>query len=135
MSESWVNLVDADVMAAASAERISVATAKGGDDLGEICGQVTEQIRQAYEFSNRELGAAGTIPAGLKGRAVAIALWRFVSEGVAKNEGIQTKQRESAATAAREYLDKISAGEIGKASGPSIHRKRRRFSEREQNGI
>jgi hypothetical protein len=135
MSETWVELADSDVMAANSQERVSVAAVKGRDDLQEICGQVVELVRQAYLFSNRDLGAEGTIPSGLKERAAAIALWRFVSEGVAKNEGIQTKQRESAATEARAYLDRIASAEIGKVSAPSVRERRRRFSHREEDGI
>src|SRR5690242_21196353 len=34
---------------------------------------------------NRELGPDGTIPDGLKLRAIAIATWRFVSEGDRKS--------------------------------------------------
>jgi hypothetical protein len=135
MSETWVEFADADVLPGNSAERVSVATVKGGDDLQRICDQVVEQIRQAYLFSNRDLGPDGTIPSGLMERAVALALWRFVSEGVAKNEGIQTKQRESAATEARTYLTQIASAEVGKVSGPSVGRKHRRFRHSQEEGI
>ena len=100
-----------------------------------ICDQVVAQVRQAYAFSNRDLGEDGTIPAGLKERAIAIALWRFVSEGVAKNEGIQTKQRESTAAEARKYLDQIAAAEIGKVSAPSVGVRTRRFKGCQEDGI
>lgn len=134
-SETWIGLADADVMPANSSERMAVAAVKGGDDLQVICDQVTEQVRQAYLFSNRDLGPDGTIPSGLKERAIAIALWRFVSEGVAKNEGIQTKQRESAATEARTYLGQITSLAIGNASAPSVGKRRRVFGHRQEDGI
>ena len=135
MSETWIGLADAEVLAPDSAERLTVAKIKQRDDLAEICDQVMSQVRQAYELSNRDVGEAGTIPAGLKGRAVAIALWRFVSEGVPKLPAIQTKEREAAARAAGEYLDRIAAAEIGNASAPSVGKRHRVFGHRQENGI
>ena len=133
--ESWINLSDQDVMPANSPERIAVGTAKGGDDLSAICDQVTEQVRQAYILSSRALGPDGTIPSGLKFRAVAIALWRFVSEGVGKNEGVQTKSREAAFKEALEYLDKIAATRVGLATSPSIGGKCHKFGAGREDGI
>ena len=135
MSENWVTLTAEDVLAPGSAERVAIVAIKQRDDLGEICGEVTSQVRQAYAFSNRDLGDDGTIPEGLKAKAIAIALWRFVSEGVAKNDGIQTKGREAAATAAVKYLDQIAAAEIGKVSAPSVGKRRRKFTKCEEEGI
>jgi len=136
MSDSWVELNDADVMPANSPERVGVAAAKGRDDLADICAQTVEQVRMAYEYSGRTLGAAGLVPAGLKPRAIAIALWRFVSEGVAKNEGVQTRARELAAEEARKWLDGLASGEVGgRGAGPSVRRKRRHFGMRAEDGL
>lgn len=135
MSETWVELADADVLPANGAERVAIAAIKGQDDLQPLCDQVVEQVRQAYLLSNRDVGADGTIPSGLKERAIAIALWRFVSEGVTKNEALQTQQRQDAATEARKYLDDLAAVNIGRASAPSVHSRHRKFSHRQEDGI
>ena len=135
MSESWITLTDSDVMTADAAERGTVVAIKKRDDLGEICAAVTEEVRQAYLFSNRDLGPDGTIPSGLRARAIAMAIWRFVSEGLPRVEKLQTKERQEAATAARDYLAQIASADIGKVSAPSVGRKRRLFSLREQDGI
>jgi hypothetical protein len=136
MSESWVELMDADVMPANSAERIGVAAAKGRDDLADLCAQTVEQVRMAYADAGRVLGPAGTVPAGLKARAIAIALWRFVSEGVAKNEGVQTRAREQAAEEARKWLDALGRGEVGgRGSGPSVAARRRDFGMEAEEGL
>ncbi len=133
--ETWIELSDQDVMPSTSSERTAVATAKGGDDLSAICDQVTEQVRQAYILSERPLGPDGTIPSGLKFRAVAIALWRFVSEGVGKNEGVQTKSRQDAFTEALKYLDKIAEARVGTASSPSVGQKRHQFGMQREDGV
>ena len=133
--ETWIGLSDGDVLPANSGERIAVAAARGGDNLLDICDQVVEQVRQAYSFSERELGPAGTIPAGLKERAVAIAVWRFVSEGVGKNPGVQTKERQDAATEARGYLDRIAEAKVGRASAPSVGRRPHRYGPEREDGI
>src|SRR6185437_16474933 len=111
---------DDEVFGSNVKERQSIAVIRGKDDLPDICEQVTEQIRQAYIFSNRELGADGTIPDGLKSRAVAIATWRFVSEGVPQNDALQTKARHSAYDEAIKYLNQIASVQIGRTSMPSF---------------
>ncbi|PWU18913.1 MAG: hypothetical protein C5B50_07805 [Verrucomicrobia bacterium] len=135
MPESWTTFTDLDVLPATSAERIGIAAIKGRDDLAAICLGVTAQIRQAYEFSERDLGPEGQIPEGLKGRAIAIALWRFVSEGVAKNEAVQTRQREAAYEEAVDYLEKVGQAKIGRVSGPAVGRRRHRFGVEREEGI
>jgi hypothetical protein len=134
MSESWITLSEDDVFAATNVERLMVVNIKKVDDLQEICDRVTAQVRHAYEFSGRTMGANGTIPEGLKARAVALALWLFIS-GLQGIEKIQTKEREAAGREAREYFEKISSGEVGNISGPSVGRRRRKFTGREEDGI
>jgi hypothetical protein len=114
--ETWTYFTDDEVFGANVKERQSIAAIRGKDDLPDICEQVTEQIRQAYIFSNRELGADGTIPDGLKSRAVAIATWRFVSEGVPQNDALQTKARHTAYDEAIKYLNQIASVQIGRTS-------------------
>lgn len=136
MSENWIQFTDTDVFAEGSQERIVIAAIKKGDDLAEICGQVTNSIRQAYAFGNKDVGAAAlTIPEGLLGRAIAIALWRFVSEGVPRSPVYQTAQREAAYKEAKEFLDKIASGEFGKVAAPSVGTKHRRFRHCDEDGI
>ena len=108
MDEQWIELSDTDVMPANSQERIGVSTAKGRDDLQDICDQVVQQVRDAYLSGGRPLGDDGTIPSGLKMRAIAIALWRFITEGVGKNEGVQTRSREDGFKDAVAYLQRIA---------------------------
>jgi hypothetical protein len=120
MNEPWSYFTDDEVFGANVKERQSVAAIRGRDDLPDICAQVTGQIRQAYIFSNRELGAAGTIPDGLKSHAIAIATWRFVSEGVPQNDALQTKARQSANTAAINYLNEIASLKIGRTGTPAF---------------
>jgi hypothetical protein len=134
MSENWIGFTDADVLGATSAERMTIAGIKRRDDLADICSQVIGQVRQAYQLSNRDLGPDGTVPEGFKARAVAIALWRFVSEGVPALPKMQTKERKDASEEATKYLAQISSAEVGKASSPSVGSRTRRFSQREQEG-
>lgn len=120
MMEPWSYFTDDEVFGANVKERQSIAVIRGKDDLPDICAQVTGQIRQAYIFSNRELGAEGTIPDGLKARAVAIATWRFVSEGVPQNDSLQTKARQTANAEAVNYLNQIASVKIGKTGTPAF---------------
>jgi len=135
MAETWIELKDADVFAPDNAERLTIAQFKGRDDLGDICSEITEQIRQAYILTGRELGPDGTIPTGLKARAVVLAQWRFISEGVPKYPAIQTKSREAAAREAREYIDQIARADIGIATTPSVGHRSKRYQPRQQDGI
>jgi hypothetical protein len=137
--EPWTYFTDDEVFGANVKERQSIAAIRGKDDLPDICAQVTGQIRQAYIFSNRELGAEGTIPDGLKMHAVAIATWRFVSEGVPQNDGVQTKAREKANAEAVNYLNQIASVKIGKTATPSFGRRgsdlpKRHFTDCTQEG-
>jgi len=136
MAESWITLVDQDVFGSNAKERQSIVAIKGLDDLGEIVAAVTEQVRDAYHSGGRPLGAEGTIPANLKGRAIAIALWRFVSEGVPKNEGVQTKQREAAYTEATDYLTQIATRKItGGGSAQIVSQKTRQATRDTLSGL
>jgi hypothetical protein len=139
MNETWSQFTDDEVFGANVKERQSIAAIRGKDDLADICGQVTAQIRQAYILSNRDVGDDGTIPDGLHNRAVAIATWRFVSEGVPQNEGLQTSARQKAYQEALDYLDQIAKVEIGKSASPAfgtrgVDEPRRHFNNRTQDG-
>lgn len=137
--ETWSYFTDDEVFGANVRERQSIAAIRGKDDLPDICAQVTAQIRQAYIFSNRELGPDGTIPDGLKSRAIAMATWRFVSEGVPQNDALQTKARQTANAEAIVYLDQIASVKIGKTSAPNFGKRgvdlpERQFTNDTQNG-
>ena len=135
MAETWIKFTDDDVFVANAPERRTIAAVKRRDDLAEIVGQVIGQVRQAYQFSNRELGPEMTIPEGLKARATAIALWRFVTEGVPRNPVLQTKERESAFKEAQDFLEKIANAMIGKVSAPSVGTRHRRFTACDEEGL
>lgn len=139
MNETWSYFTDDEVFGANVKERQSIAAIRGKDDLPDICEQVTQQIRQAYIFSNREVGAEGTIPDGLKSRAVAIATWRFVSEGVPQNDALQTRARHSAYDEAIKYLGQIASVQIGRTAMPSFGKRganlpARHFTDTTQDG-
>lgn len=139
MNETWSYFTDDEVFGSNVKERQSIAAIRGKDDLPDICEQVTEQIRQAYIFSNREVGPTGTIPDGLKSRAIAIATWRSVSEGVPQNDALQTKARHSAYDEATKYLGQIASVQIGKTAMPSFGRRgidvpARQFTDTTQDG-
>lgn len=139
MQETWSYFTDDEVFGASVKERQSIAAIRGKDDLATICGQVSDQIRQAYILSNREVGPDGTIPDGMHGRAIAIATWRFVSEGVPKNEDIQTSARENAYKEALEFLSQLLSVQIGKSAAPSFGTRGlnlpcRQFTRRNQDG-
>ena len=139
MIEAWSYFTDDEVFGANVKERQSIAAIRSKDDLPDICAQVTSQIRQAYIFSNRELGPDGTIPDGLKYHAIAIATWRFVSEGVPQNDALQTKPRQTANAAAINYLNEIASVKIGKTATPSFGKRgsdfpARHFTDTTQDG-
>lgn len=112
MEESWSTFSESDVFGSNVKERQSIAAIKGRDDLADICDAVTGEIRQAYLSGGRALGAEGTIPDGLKARAAAIALWRFVSAGVPRNENLQTQPRHDAFDEATAHIEKIARREL-----------------------
>ena len=105
-------MTEDDVLPRVSEERRSISTIKGVDDLAATVQSVTEQVRHAYISGGRYVGDEGTIPAGLRSRAIALALWQFLTTGVAANERIHTVERRKAAEEAQSYLDKIASREI-----------------------
>lgn len=120
MDENWSTFTDDMVFGAALKERQSIAAIKGRDDLADICGAVTTQIREAWLSGGRAVGPDDTIPEGLQARAIAIATWRFVSEGVPLNDGVQTKARKDAFAEAMNYLDQIAKRKIKSAGSAEI---------------
>ncbi len=134
--ETWITLVASDVYQNDSAELMSIVSWKRTDDRGKFVQDVTAQITDAYRSGGRTLGPAGTIPSNLKDRAVAIALWRFITTGVNKNPGIHTEAREKAFTEATAYLDKIAKREITGIGGVSVvSRERREFTRHKLKGL
>lgn len=127
MSEQWVELSAGDVLGVDHPERVLITKIKGADDLQSKCDEAVEEIRQAYEISGRALGGEGTIPSGLKRRAIAMALWRYVSEGVPSLPKTQTRDRREAADEASRFVIKIASAEVTHISGPSVRPRRRQF--------
>lgn len=136
MDEHWITLTDEDVMPAASQERKSIAAVKGVDDLAAKVQQATGQVRDAYRSGGRLLGDHGTIPAGLKDRAVAIALWRFLVDGVARNDSVHTREREHAYDEAVKYLEAIARREIkGTGSAQIVSGNKRQATREKLSGL
>jgi len=109
---TWSALTAAEVLEEFNAsERAAFDTAKGADNLGAIVTRVIERVRAAGEWGGADLGAAGTIPTGLKGEAIAIARWRYLL-ALPKNEKLQSPDRKAAHDDALRLLEAIAKGEI-----------------------
>ena len=135
MSETWITLVDSDVLPQNSRERQAVTALKGLDDLADICVQVTNQIREAWQSGGQVLGPLGTIPDGMQDRAVAIALWRYINR-LPKNDNIQTPARRGNYDDAKEYLMQISTRKVTGSGGAQIARGGpRRATRRQTDGL
>ena len=89
----------------------SLNAIKGREALGGILERVVARVRGAVYAGGTRLGEAGTIPDALASDAVAIARWRFLIS-VARNEGLQTKERKEAHDAAEERLRRVEAGDM-----------------------
>jgi hypothetical protein len=134
--ESWSTFTDDAVFGVSLKERQGIAAVKGRDDLADICDAVTTQIREAWQGGGRSPGPDDAIPDSLKARAIAIATWRFVSEGVPRNEGVQTKARYDAFTEAVNYLEQIARREIKSAgSAQSINPLERQATRQRLDGL
>lgn len=131
MPENWITLVSDDVLSPNSKEKASIVAIKGLDDLPAIVEEVSNQVREAYRSGGRELGPDGTIPDGLKQRAIAIALWKFLA-GVAKNDGIHTREREGNYKEATDYLASIARREVTSAGGAEIVTGEKRVATRDR---
>ena len=136
LSETWSPFTDADAFPPSSRERQNVAAAKTRDDLADICDSVTAQIRDAYLSGGRSLGDDGTIPDALRARAIAIATWRFVTEGLPQNEALQTPSRRDAFNEAVNYLHQIATRQIPTAGSVHIpHRSPRQATRHRLDGL
>jgi len=77
---AWTTFTSADLLAAFSAdERDAYQRGAGVDNLDAICANTVEEIRQAIRRGDYALDVAGTIPAGQKASAIAIARYRFLN--------------------------------------------------------
>ena len=109
---SWITVTDQDAMPGNSQERQSIAAVKGVDDLQDKVVEAVETFRDAIRSSGQPLDADGTIPLSLKRYVIDWAIWQFVSQGVAKNPGIQDDARKDANDRAEKMLSRILDGKF-----------------------
>lgn len=109
---AWITPVDTEVLSAQSKERASVTAIKGKDDLAQILTEVISKFRDAIAGRENVLDKDGTLPAGLADYARDMALWIYITRGVPKNEGIQTKERKDAFDKANTAMEDIRKGTI-----------------------
>jgi len=108
----WITLTDNEVLPPGK-ERASIAAIKTVDDLANIIQRVTDTFRGAIAGRGYALGDDGTIPSQVAPYVSAMALWMFLTQGVPKNDSVQTKSREAANADALSVLRSISEGKFG----------------------
>ncbi len=109
----WLTPTDDEVLSKDSKERASIVAIKNKDDLPDILVEVVAEFRDAIAGRENLLDATdNTIPAGLAKYVRDLALWIFITRGVPKNEGIQTKERGDAAKKAEDVLEGIRNGTV-----------------------
>ena len=109
---SWVTVTDQDILPANSKERIAIVAVKGIDDLPDSVQKVTDSFRGAISARGFELGPDGTIPSSLVRHVQAMALWTFLTQGVPKNESVQTEARKKADSEGASALKAIYEGRM-----------------------
>lgn len=136
LPEPWITLTAQDLFADTSQELASIVAIKGKDDRTDIACAVTEQVRDAYRSGGRVLGNAGTIPAPLKERAVSIALWKFITSGVPRSDGVHTKERQKANDDAVDYLNQVATRAVPGIGGVSVvSKEHRQFTRHKMRGL
>lgn len=135
MAEEWITITADQVFADNSKEKAGIVVVKGRDDLGETLEGVVNLFRDAIAARGRTLGDAGTVPSAYRRYVINLALWDFISTGVPRNDGIHTKERETAAKEAGEFLKSLREGNADPAGNPSFCRPRRKFTECDEDGI
>lgn len=112
MDEPWSTLTSDEVIEEFNAnEKAAVDTTKSSDDLEGVVSRVIEQVRDAYRSGGRPLGDDGTVPSGLKPRAIAIARWNFIIS-IPGLQTLQTAERRGANEEAMRYLAMIAKREV-----------------------
>jgi hypothetical protein len=109
----WITPTDDEVLSKDAKERASIVAIKNKDDLAPILVEVVAEFRDAIAGRDNDLDATdNTLPAGLAKYARDLALWIFITRGVPKNEGLQTKERADAAKTAEDILKGIRDGNV-----------------------
>lgn len=110
---AWITPTDDEVLSKDSKERAAIVAIKNNDDLADILVEVVAEFRDAIAGRENQLDATdNTLPAGLAKYARDLALWSFITRGVPKNEGLQTKERADAAKKAEDVLQSIRDGAL-----------------------
>lgn len=121
MSETYSTLTADDVLTQFNTVELTVFNAvKGNDtDMGETVARITADVRAAWSGAGRALpDSQDTIPDSLKPRAIAIALWEFLSGVPAP--ALKTDERKEAWKEAREYLNTLAKRQLPGTGGAQI---------------
>lgn len=108
---SWVTPTTGMIFEDDSQELAGIVAVKTADDRDRHLGDVVAEFRGAIAARGTALDAEGSVPRAFQSAVINLALWRFISVGVAKNEGLQTKPREAAAKSAESLLESIRNGQ------------------------
>jgi hypothetical protein len=111
---AWTTLTTDEVLQEFTQhEQSALAQIKGGssDALAGILDRVVSEFRGAIRAGGHTLGDEGTLPDSLRGHAVAVARWRYLTS-IGKAEALQTDARKAANTRAETILDKLALQEL-----------------------
>ena len=113
MEETWSTLTAAEVLEEfTSQEKESFDAVKGDDTLAAVVARVIDQVRDSYRSGGRPLGDEGTIPDGVKLRAISMARWKFLI-ALPEMKQLQTENRRRAHDDAEAWLNLIARREVG----------------------
>lgn len=128
----WITFTDADVLKEFTpGEKSTLNNIQGATgNLADIVTDVIAEFRQSISDAGTDItgAASGTIPAGFRSKAVALARWRWLIS-IPQAKSMQTPERKASAEAAEELLKDIATGDrpvappdatTGGIAGPSF---------------
>lgn len=109
---AWSTLTAAEVLEElSSAEQGKVNAALDDNTLAAIVARVVDRVRGDIIAGGKvDLDVAGTLPAGLKSDAIAIARWEFLLK-TPKNDQLQSEPRRAAWERALDKLALVARGD------------------------
>lgn len=148
MADNWNIFTEADVLKEFTpGERATLNNIQGATNgLPDICTDVIAEFRQAISDAGTDISGAtaGTIPAGFKAKAVALARWRWLIS-IPQAKSMQTPERKDAAEKAEELIKDIASSDRKVAAPgstgttgitmPSMECRERNFGRDSQDGL
>jgi putative salt-induced outer membrane protein YdiY len=135
MFTTWILLTPADVLAQFNDSETAAYDAAKGDtqsaSLPAIITLVVNQIWHAYHDGGRlvDFAAPGTVPAGEKNRAIALARWKYLL-ALPTGRSLQTDERRKAHDDAETYFLQIAQRKIPHAGTVNLARPGRHLNTR-----